>query len=180
MARPSSPTCFSLPSTFPLVFLCLQYEMVCTEVRSTVLQGSCSCLVGRGSAGHSSLRRPGSPLVVLRPFLQLPPVSPFFSFTDGFVLLLVVLAGLLPQFATIVIRFTETSLNLTTLQRSQVRYVLSQLSPSIFIGQSVTWSLVIQYSVGVFQVMQTYPISFITSGAFPFGQSTCVLSAFAH
>ena len=65
-------------------------------------------------------------------------------------LLLVVLAGLLPQFATIVIRFTEASLNLTTWQRSQARYALSQLSPSIFTGQSVTWSLVIQHSVGVF------------------------------
>ena len=107
------------------------------------------------------------PLLCSVPSCSCRPFHPFFSFIDGFVLLLVVLAGLLPQFATIVIRFTETSLNLTTLQRSQVRYVLSQLSPSIFIGQSVTWSLVIQYSVGVFQVMQTYPISFITSGVLP-------------
>ena len=51
-------------------------------------------------------------------------------------------------------------------------------SPSLFTWQSVTMSLVFQYQVGVFQVMQTYP-SLITSGAFPFGRSTCVLSAFA-
>ena len=47
-------------------------------VRSTVLQGSCPCLVSRESAGHSSLQCPGSPLVVLRPFLQLPFVSSSF------------------------------------------------------------------------------------------------------
>ena len=44
--------------------------------------------------------------VVLRPFLQLPFVSP--SLFDGRLLLFVVLAGLLPQFATIVIRFHRT------------------------------------------------------------------------
>ena len=51
-------------------------------------------------------------------------------------------------------------------------------SPSLFTWQSVTKSLVFQYHVGVFQVMQTYP-SLNSSGAFPFGRSTCVLSAFA-
>ena len=100
----------------------IQYEMVCTEVRSTVLQGSCFCLVSRGSAGRSSLRCPGSPLVVLRPFLPLTFVSPPFSF-DGRLLLLVVLAGLLPQVATIVIRLTEPSLTFIALQK-YVSYAL--------------------------------------------------------
>ena len=52
-------------------------------------------------------------------------------------------------------------------------------STSLFTWLSVTMSLVFQYFVGILQVMQTYP-SLHTSGAFPFGRSTCVLSAFAH
>ena len=45
--------------------------------------------------------------------VQLPFVSA--SLFDGRLLLFVVLAGLLPQFATIVIRFTEPSFNLIAL-----------------------------------------------------------------
>ena len=65
----------------------------------------------------------------------------FFSF-DGRLLLLVVLAGLLPQFATLVIRLTAFHLSLIALQRSQVWHALFRNLHQVF---SLGWALHCRY-----------------------------------
>ena len=116
-----------------------QYEMVCTvvgrwcskvPVRVSFFEGQPDSLISISD----------SPLAVPRPFLLLPTFHPFFRCVVlcGSLLLLVVLAGLLPQVATFDHRFTESSLNFRTLLRFHSQYAKCQLSPSLLTWQSIT------------------------------------------